>query len=227
MRPSARQIRRQLCRGPELSTGAKPNSPGTEPATIRSKTFSRLSKVRTRERRSPITRLRESTRRAVTGDSPGPKLMPPTLASNTMSQRRASDRKRVPRETLERAVTAAVKKSDPQCEAFVGVLIEHHAPRARIRTGLFTEFGLEQPLAASAAKPWSPSSIKSQGFEFQKDHAAGYADLETRSGAVMQERPIRTACAYDQANARPRSRLTFGCILMGSADVALHPPQRG
>jgi hypothetical protein len=97
------------------------------------------------------------------------KLMPPTLASNTMSQRRASDRKRVPRETLERAVTAAVKKSDPQCEAFVGVLIEHHAPRARIRTGLFTEFGLEQPLAASAAKPWSPSSIKSQGFEFQKD----------------------------------------------------------
>jgi hypothetical protein len=58
-------------------------------------------------------------------------------------------------------------------------------------------------------------------------HAAGYADLETRSGAVMQERPIRTAFAYDQANARPRSRLTFGCILMRSADVALHPPQRG
>jgi hypothetical protein len=29
------------------------------------------------------------------------------------------------------AITAAVKESDPQCEPFVGVLIEHHAPRSR------------------------------------------------------------------------------------------------
>ena len=29
------------------------------------------------------------------------------------------------------AIAAAVKKSDPQCEPFVGVLIEHHAPRSR------------------------------------------------------------------------------------------------
>ena len=32
---------------------------------------------------------------------------------------------------LEMAITAAVKKSDPQCEPFVGILIEHHAPRSR------------------------------------------------------------------------------------------------
>jgi hypothetical protein len=46
-------------------------------------------------------------------------------------KRRASDRKRVPREALERGVTLAVKNSDPQCEPFVGVLIEHHAPKSR------------------------------------------------------------------------------------------------
>src|ERR1700726_4392954 len=40
-------------------------------------------------------------------------------------------RKGVSREALEMAITAAVKKSDQQCEPFVGVLIEHHAPRAR------------------------------------------------------------------------------------------------
>jgi hypothetical protein len=45
-------------------------------------------------------------------------------------KRRASDRKRVPRETLELAIAAAVKNSDPQCEPFVGVLIEHHAPKS-------------------------------------------------------------------------------------------------
>jgi hypothetical protein len=43
----------------------------------------------------------------------------------------SSHRKRVSRETLEMAITAAVQKSDPQCEPFVGVLIEHHAPRSR------------------------------------------------------------------------------------------------
>ena len=29
------------------------------------------------------------------------------------------------------AITAAVKKSDPQCEPSVGALIEHHAPKPR------------------------------------------------------------------------------------------------
>ena len=43
----------------------------------------------------------------------------------------SSHRKRVSRETLELAITAAVKESDPQCGPFVGVLIEHHAPRSR------------------------------------------------------------------------------------------------
>jgi hypothetical protein len=43
----------------------------------------------------------------------------------------SSHRKRVSREDLEMAITAAVKESDPQCEPFVGVLIEHHAPRSR------------------------------------------------------------------------------------------------
>src|SRR5580704_15826008 len=32
--------------------------------------------------------------------------------------------------------------------------------RVRIRTGLLREFGLEGPLATSAARPWSPSSMK-------------------------------------------------------------------
>jgi hypothetical protein len=62
----------------------------------------------------------------------------------------SSHRKRVSRETLEMVITDAVKKSDPQCEPFVGVLIEHHAPK--IRTGLLREFGLEGPIAASAAQ---------------------------------------------------------------------------
>jgi hypothetical protein len=43
----------------------------------------------------------------------------------------SSHRKRVSREAIEMAITAAVKESDPQCEPFVGVLIEHHAPRSR------------------------------------------------------------------------------------------------
>ena len=42
----------------------------------------------------------------------------------------SSHRKRVSRETLEMTITAAVKKSDPQCEPFVGVLIEHLAPKS-------------------------------------------------------------------------------------------------
>jgi hypothetical protein len=46
-------------------------------------------------------------------------------------KRRASGRKRVQRETLELAITTAVKNSDPQCEPFVGVLIEHHVPKSR------------------------------------------------------------------------------------------------
>ena len=44
---------------------------------------------------------------------------------------RSSHRKRVSRETLEMEITAAVKKSDPQCEPFVGVFIEDRAPRSR------------------------------------------------------------------------------------------------
>ena len=58
----------------------------------------------------------------------------PRVASNSMSRpwtkRRASDRKRVPRETLERTITVAVKNSDRQCEPFVGVVIEHLAPKS-------------------------------------------------------------------------------------------------
>jgi hypothetical protein len=42
----------------------------------------------------------------------------------------SSHRKRVSRETLELAITAAVKNSDLQCEPFVGVLIEHRAPKS-------------------------------------------------------------------------------------------------
>jgi hypothetical protein len=37
----------------------------------------------------------------------------------------------VPRKILELAIAAAVKNTDPQCEPFVGVLIEHHAPKSR------------------------------------------------------------------------------------------------
>jgi hypothetical protein len=48
----------------------------------------------------------------------------------------SSHRKRVSREAIEMAITAAVKESDPQCEPFVGVLIEHHAPkRITLRLG--------------------------------------------------------------------------------------------
>jgi hypothetical protein len=58
----------------------------------------------------------------------------PRVASNSMSRRwtkrRDSDRKRVPRETLERMITVAVKNSDRQCEPFVGVFIEHLAPKS-------------------------------------------------------------------------------------------------
>jgi hypothetical protein len=43
----------------------------------------------------------------------------------------SSHRKRVPREVLELVIAAAVKNTDPQCEPFVGVLIEHHAPKSR------------------------------------------------------------------------------------------------
>jgi hypothetical protein len=43
----------------------------------------------------------------------------------------SSHRKRVPRKILELAIAAAVKNTDPQCEPFVGVLIEHHAPKSR------------------------------------------------------------------------------------------------
>jgi hypothetical protein len=50
--------------------------------------------------------------------------------SRPWTKRRASDRKRVPRETLERTITVAVKNSDRQCEPFVGVFIEHLAPKS-------------------------------------------------------------------------------------------------
>ena len=50
--------------------------------------------------------------------------------SRPWTKRRASDRKRVPRETLERTITVAVKNSDRQCEPFVGVVIEHRAPKS-------------------------------------------------------------------------------------------------
>ena len=73
----------------------------------------------------------------------------------------SSHRRRVSRETLELAITAAVKESDPQCGPFVGVLIEHHAPRSREDTNWAIKgIRLEGPITTSAARPWSPSSMK-------------------------------------------------------------------
>jgi hypothetical protein len=41
-----------------------------------------------------------------------------------------SNRTSIGREVLELAIAAAVKQSDPQCEAFVGILVEHTVPKS-------------------------------------------------------------------------------------------------
>jgi hypothetical protein len=68
-------------------------------------------------------------------------------------------------------ITDAVKKSDPQCEPFVGVLIEHHAPRSRDDTNWAIKgirFGKADRGKCSAAL--AVVVDKMQGaFELQRD----------------------------------------------------------
>jgi hypothetical protein len=44
----------------------------------------------------------------------------------------SKDRSSVSRDRLESAITEAVKKADPDCEAFVGVIVQGEAPNARL-----------------------------------------------------------------------------------------------
>jgi hypothetical protein len=86
-------------------------------------------------------------------------------------KRRASDRKRVPRETLERAITVAVKNSDPQCEPFVGVLIEHHGPKSPADTNWAIKgirFGRADRGKCSAALAIVVNKMQGK-FELQQD----------------------------------------------------------
>ena len=83
----------------------------------------------------------------------------------------SSHRKRVSRETLEMAITAAVKKSDPQCEPFVGVLIEHHAPRSREDTNWAIKgirFGRAERAKCSAVLTTVVNKMRGK-FELQQE----------------------------------------------------------
>ena len=42
------------------------------------------------------------------------------------------DRSSVSRDRLQSAITEAVKKADPDCEAFVGVIVQRVTPKARL-----------------------------------------------------------------------------------------------
>jgi|ERR1700737_2766202 hypothetical protein len=84
---------------------------------------------------------------------------------------RASDRKRVPREAFERVISAAIKNSDPQCEPFVGVLIEHHAPKSREDTNWAIKgirFGRADRGKCSAALTIAVNKLQGR-FELEQD----------------------------------------------------------
>ena len=44
----------------------------------------------------------------------------------------SDDRSSVSRDRLQSAITEAVKKADPDCEAFVGVIVQRETPKARL-----------------------------------------------------------------------------------------------
>ena len=44
----------------------------------------------------------------------------------------SDDRSLVSRDRLQSAITEAVKKADPDCEAFVGVIVQREKPKARL-----------------------------------------------------------------------------------------------
>jgi hypothetical protein len=46
-------------------------------------------------------------------------------------KKQSSNRSSVSRERLQSAITEAVKKADPDCEAFVGVIVQRETPKAR------------------------------------------------------------------------------------------------
>jgi hypothetical protein len=84
----------------------------------------------------------------------------------------SSHRKRVSRETLELAITAAVKNSDPQCQPFVGVLIEHRAPKSGEDTNWAIRgirFGKADRDKCSVALAFVVKKMQG-GFELQQDH---------------------------------------------------------
>src|SRR3979409_777896 len=81
--------------------------------------------------------------------------------------------------------------------------------RVRIRTGLLREFGLEGPLATSAAQPWSLSSIKCRArLNFGRirmvrrdDYPAGSrpAGFSFHRGGVSAERLCTSMLQYTLA----------------------------
>jgi hypothetical protein len=44
----------------------------------------------------------------------------------------SDDRSSVSRDRLQSAITEAVKQADPDCEAFVGVIVQRETPKARL-----------------------------------------------------------------------------------------------
>jgi hypothetical protein len=44
----------------------------------------------------------------------------------------SDDRSSVSRTRLQSAITEAVKKADPDCEAFVGIIVQRETPKARL-----------------------------------------------------------------------------------------------
>jgi hypothetical protein len=53
------------------------------------------------------------------------------MLSLARRRRSVNARDRIKCETLEVAIATAVKKSDPRCEPFVGVVVERREPRSR------------------------------------------------------------------------------------------------
>jgi len=45
-------------------------------------------------------------------------------------RRSVSSREQIKCETLELAIATAVKRSDPHCEPFIGIVIERHTPKS-------------------------------------------------------------------------------------------------
>jgi uncharacterized membrane protein YccC len=64
-------------------------------------------------------------------EAPSASPQPSALAVPSFSMANADDRNRIASETLQSAITNAVKKAEPACEAFVGVIVERTTPKSR------------------------------------------------------------------------------------------------